>query len=88
LRSGHERQRKAGSPPPDETFFVAAHHDSTDQPAKNAEMTDSQRSVRARQAANRDEPGTERKFFCTKTAQWVYAERFDIRHLLTGGVNR
>jgi hypothetical protein len=88
LRSGHERKRKAETPPPNETLFAAAHHDSTDQPEKIAEMTDSQRSVRARQAINRDELSTERKIFCTKSAQWVYADCFDIRRLLTGGVNR
>jgi hypothetical protein len=51
-------------------------------------MTDQQERARFRQAADRDEFNTRLKFFCTKTAQWVYAERFDIRHLLSGGVNR
>jgi hypothetical protein len=74
--------------PPDGTIFSAAHHYRTEQQVKNAEMTDQQGKVHFRQAADRDEFNTRLKFFCTKTAQWVYAECFDIRHLPSGGVNR
>ena len=77
-RSLPEKIRTTGRAPRHESFSIRAHHYRTNLHAKNAELTEKQRRVRAWQTAALYEFSTAIKIFCTKTAQCVYAE--SVRH--------
>ena len=78
----------AHRPPRDETFIARTHHYRTSTPDKPTGMTDNQRPIQPWRNVELYEFSTAIEIFCTKTAQHVYAECFDIRRLLTSGVNR